>query len=112
MGCGLKHVSASVTCVQIGFRALRFDFVKGYAPRFQTVGAPLCRLRLRLADSAVSHQDYVKAAGEPFAVAENWNGDVNGSRSEKVSDPQRECKVEQIPSSIHSRCSPSSSRAI
>ena len=22
---------------QIGFRALRFDFVKGYAPRFQTV---------------------------------------------------------------------------
>jgi len=52
---------------EIGFRALRFDFVKGYAPRFQT--------------------DYVKAAGEPFAVAENWNGDVNG-----LHDYVRECQ--------------------
>lgn len=43
---------------EIGFRALRFDFVKGYAPHFQ--------------------KDYVCAAGSPFAVAENWNGDVNG----------------------------------
>eukprot|EP00930_Biecheleria_cincta_P083754 TRINITY_DN73264_c0_g1_i1.p1 TRINITY_DN73264_c0_g1~~TRINITY_DN73264_c0_g1_i1.p1 ORF type:complete len:1497 (-),score=262.19 TRINITY_DN73264_c0_g1_i1:288-4631(-) len=43
---------------EIGFRALRFDFVKGYAPHFQ--------------------RDYVRAAGSPFAVAENWNGDPNG----------------------------------
>jgi len=42
----------------IGFRALRFDFVKGYAPHFQ--------------------KDYVRAAGSPFAVAENWNGDPVG----------------------------------
>jgi len=42
----------------IGFRALRFDFVKGYAPRFQ--------------------RDYVRAAGSPYAVAECWNGDPNG----------------------------------
>jgi len=43
---------------EVGFRALRFDFVKGYSPSFQ--------------------RDYVRAAGSPFAVAENWNGDVNG----------------------------------
>jgi len=43
---------------EIGFRALRFDFVKGYSPHFQ--------------------KDYVQAAGSPFAVAENWNGDANG----------------------------------
>jgi len=43
---------------EVGFRALRFDFVKGYAPHFQ--------------------RDYVRRAGSPFAVAENWNGDPNG----------------------------------
>jgi alpha-amylase len=43
---------------EIGFRALRFDMVKGYGPRFQA--------------------EYVRAAGHPFAVAENWNGCVNG----------------------------------
>jgi len=43
---------------EVGFRALRFDFVKGYSPHFQ--------------------RDYVKAAGSPYAVAENWNGDANG----------------------------------
>jgi len=43
---------------EVGFRALRFDFVKGYSPNFQ--------------------RDYVYAAGGPFAVAENWNGDPNG----------------------------------
>jgi alpha-amylase len=43
---------------EVGFRALRFDFVKGYSPHFQ--------------------RDYVRAAGSPFAVAENWNGDPNG----------------------------------
>ncbi|CAJ1372865.1 unnamed protein product [Effrenium voratum] len=52
---------------EIGFRALRFDFVKGYAPRFQS--------------------DYVRAAGSPFAVAENWNGDANG-----LHDYVRQCQ--------------------
>jgi len=51
----------------IGFRAVRFDMVKGYAPRFQA--------------------EYVRAAGNPFSVAENWNGDVNG-----LSDYVRECQ--------------------
>jgi len=51
----------------VGFRALRFDFVKGYAPHFQ--------------------RDYVRAAGSPFAVAENWNGDANG-----LHDYIRECQ--------------------
>merc|ERR1712032_1752676 len=43
---------------EVGFRCLRFDFVKGYSPHFQ--------------------RDYVKRAGSPYAVAENWNGDPNG----------------------------------
>mmetsp|Transcript_42915 Transcript_42915/g.127205 ORF Transcript_42915/g.127205 Transcript_42915/m.127205 type:complete len:1482 (+) Transcript_42915:134-4579(+) len=51
----------------IGFRALRFDFVKGYAPKYQ--------------------KDYVKAAGSPYAVAENWNGDPNG-----LHDYVRQCE--------------------
>lgn len=52
---------------EIGFRALRFDFVKGYAARFQT--------------------EYVRAAGSPYAVAENWNGDANG-----LHDYVRQCQ--------------------
>jgi len=51
----------------IGFRAIRFDMVKGYGPRFQA--------------------EYVRAAGNPFSVAENWNGDVNG-----LADYVRECQ--------------------
>mmetsp|Transcript_48119 Transcript_48119/g.112510 ORF Transcript_48119/g.112510 Transcript_48119/m.112510 type:complete len:1507 (-) Transcript_48119:36-4556(-) len=43
---------------EVGFKALRFDFVKGYAPQYQV--------------------DYVKAVGSPFAVAENWNGGADG----------------------------------
>lgn len=52
---------------EVGFRALRFDFVKGYGANFQ--------------------RDYVRAAGTPFAVAENWNGDANG-----LHDYVRECQ--------------------
>lgn len=52
---------------EIGFRALRFDFVKGYSARFQT--------------------EYVRAAGAPYAVAENWNGDANS-----LHDYVRECQ--------------------
>lgn len=52
---------------EVGFRALRFDFVKGYGAWFQ--------------------RDYVRAAGTPFAVAENWNGDANG-----LQDYVRECQ--------------------
>ncbi|CAE8624869.1 unnamed protein product [Polarella glacialis] len=52
---------------EVGFRALRFDFVKGYSPQYQ--------------------RDYVRAAGCPFAVAENWNGDANG-----LQDYVRECQ--------------------
>lgn len=43
---------------EVGFKALRFDFSKGYSPAYQ--------------------RDYVKAAGSPFSVAENWNGDTDG----------------------------------
>lgn len=40
----------------IGFRALRLDFVLGYGPRFQ--------------------EQYIRAVGCPFTVAEYWHGDV------------------------------------
>jgi hypothetical protein len=41
----------------VGFRAIRLDFVLGYGPWFQ--------------------EQYVRAAGTPYAVAEYWHGDVN-----------------------------------
>jgi alpha-amylase len=41
----------------VGFRALRLDFVLGYGAWFQ--------------------EQYVRAAGSPYAVAEYWHGDVN-----------------------------------
>lgn len=42
---------------EVGFCCLRLDFVIGFAPHFQ--------------------EQYVRAAGSPFAVAEYWHGDVN-----------------------------------
>lgn len=41
---------------ELGFRGLRFDFVKAY--------------------SVSSQLDYLRGAGSPFAVTENWNGDA------------------------------------
>lgn len=41
----------------VGFRALRLDFVLGYGAWFQ--------------------EQYVRAAGSPYAVSEYWHGDVN-----------------------------------
>jgi len=41
----------------VGFRALRLDFVLGYGAWFQ--------------------EQYVRAMGSPYAVAEYWHGDVN-----------------------------------
>eukprot|EP00929_Paragymnodinium_shiwhaense_P089151 TRINITY_DN49365_c0_g1_i1.p1 TRINITY_DN49365_c0_g1~~TRINITY_DN49365_c0_g1_i1.p1 ORF type:complete len:1423 (-),score=374.72 TRINITY_DN49365_c0_g1_i1:178-4446(-) len=43
---------------EVGFRALRFDMAKGYAPHFQA--------------------EYVKSAGAPFAMAEYWEGGTDG----------------------------------
>lgn len=42
---------------EVGIKALRLDFVIGFSPHFQ--------------------EQYVRAAGSPFAVAEYWHGDVN-----------------------------------
>lgn len=41
---------------QVGFRALRLDFVLGYAPWLQ--------------------EQYIRGAGAPYCVAEYWHGDV------------------------------------
>jgi alpha-amylase len=46
---------------EVGFCSLRLDFVIGFAPHFQ--------------------EQYVRAAGSPFAVAEYWHGDVNVLRN-------------------------------
>ena len=110
-----KHVINTCVCPvaddlmsrQIGFRALRFDFVKGYAPRFQTVRSlirqrqgtqmlALFRMRWGL---GVDCEEYVRAAGSPYAVAENWNGDANGPLP----------KIALKASKFHSVCYPSRS---
>jgi len=46
---------------EVGIRALRLDFVIGFAPRIQ--------------------EQYVRGADSPFAVAEYWHGDINVLRN-------------------------------